>query len=281
MLPFMVVGTSSNSAGHEKQIRCVLCRRRRPEVGHSCRPCRDRLDDVIADIPRKYDPLAGMLVPSSGEKSEGKRGKRDAAPLPLRVDVLNVIGPSNPSLNAAAYGEGALPTLEVLAILEHRVRRERQLPEPDLLQLYGPWLAAQLDWARAQVAAGAPFVALFLRWLIAAVFSVPELKWRTVRSSAVFLRKHVDWVCGQDWLETFAGDVKDAYNVLRDLHGEHRPKPIGLCPALVDRSGVSVPCGETLWAGTYSDTVRCRSCGETWDRDRWQWLGMTMGVLAS
>jgi hypothetical protein len=104
---------------------------------------------------------------------------------------------------------------------------------------------------------------------------------QTMPSVVEHLQRNLDWICGQVWLDEFADDVRRAHRTLQDVCGEHRPRQIGTCPALVDRDGKHEPCGASLYASTYSDRVRCGSCGETWDRDRWRWLGQTMGVIAS
>ena len=276
---------------HSTDLLCVLCCRRRPEIGQACSICRDKLDEHLADIPRRHAQLPDMLMPTVGgiDGEGGSRGKRAAPPAPLRIDVLNLLGPSNPSLNASsAVREGALPTLEVLAIKEHEIRRARELAPPDPLATYAPWFGRQLAWVRSN-AVTRPLAAAYLRWLIAALFRVPELRGQTVRECVAFLRLQLDWVCAQDMVEGFALEVRDAHNRLKDVFGEHRPKPIGTCPTGVTVDGrqpedgeeaVRV-CGTKLWASTNHNRVRCDGCGRKWEREDWDWMLQTLGSVAS
>jgi hypothetical protein len=218
---------------------CVIDGRRRRHAGLTCRPCRDSLDDRLADIPRKYGPLSRieMQMPVVGPKDGGKRGKGSAAPIPIRLDVLNLTGPASPHDETTEPLIGSLPTLTVLESWERVVR----------------------DCFGYSAGDGAA----------------------TVETCAAFLRAQLDRICTEDWVAQFAASIIRAHNDLKDVWGEHRPQPIGICSVLVERGGDQVECGARLFASAYTDVVRCDSCGETWDRDRWRLLGQSMGVIAS
>lgn len=157
-----------------------------------CGRCRDSLDDALADIGRLYATLPGLLPPSQGSQDGGggKRTKVDAAPLPLRGDVLNLLGPAA-EVHTADAGDmacqgGPLPTLVVLESWVRLVSEERSF-------------ASRTDAA-------------------------------TVPNCVAFLRRNLDWVCHQGWVPDFAGEIRDAHAVLKTVCGEHRPHPIGACP---------------------------------------------------
>lgn len=225
-----------------ERIGCTLCTGKQPRratVGLVCGVCRDRLDDRLADIPRKYGPLSQIewLLPVVGERAEGKRGKADAAPIPIRLDVLNLTGPTNPAESSTEPRIGSLPTLAVVESWERLTREDLGFP------------------------AGT--------------------RSATVDGCVAFLRAQLDRICGQGWVDEFAYAIRHAHDMLRDVWGEHRPQPVGTCPVPVERDGGTVDCGATLWVATYMNSLRCRSCGTVWDYDQWQWLGKTMGVIAS
>lgn len=222
-------------------IACVLCTRRRREIGNCCGVCRDRIDERLADIAVLHKLLPELLIPGAGPQDGGKRGKTAAAPLPCRVDVLNLIGPVNDV--HVRYNLDALG---------------------DLLCQHGPYathavLDALTETAREQLGLEPGPVGQ----------SVPTL--------VKFLRRQLDRICAiYDPLYQFSQEISEAWSILKSVCGERRPSPIGTCPAVVVREGKSVECGAPLYVPLYSDTIQCHQCGEEWPRERWLLLGSAL-----
>jgi hypothetical protein len=232
------------------QIGCVLCpagsEPQEATIGRVCKRCHRRLDERLADISVLYDCLPDLLIPGAGAQDTGRRGKRAAAPLPTRVDVLNLLGPANDvhiPLSLDALGDlecqqDGTPTRVALDDLVETVREQLGLP---------PGGVGQSVWVLTQ-----------------------------------FLRRQLDRICAvYEPLDDFVAIVGDTHNALRTVCGEHRPKPIGTCPEEVERDGEKVECGTPLFASTYSDTIRCRGCDRKWERSEWRWMGRRVGILAS
>lgn len=243
VLPHDVPGCDG-TCGASDALLCLLCGKRRHQIGVCCTKCRDNLEWRLNDIQELYALLPDLIQPGSGNVGGGKHQKRDAGPLPGVEAVMNLLGRSNPddAVHMAPGDDarhdqgGPLPTLAVLGSWVRLVCEERQFAGRDT--------------------------------------------YASVTSEASFLRRHLDWICGQQWVDDFAAEITRAHNTLRDVAGEHRPQKIGTCPAQVGTENEPKVCGAELYVSTYSDTVVCRSCGETWTRDRWRWLGQTMGLIA-
>lgn len=263
------------TCGTVDALLCLLCGKRGHQIGVCCTKCRDNLNDKLHEIPELYGLLGYIVLPGAGadEKSFTKV-KRDAAPLPGRGDVMNLHGPSNPGDGGPDPYEdnhGPLPTLEALHTWERLIREERNLPAPDPLAQLAPWLAKQLEWARAH--RELPLMPQYLGWVLAGLRRLPELRGPSVAGVCKFLRKHLDWACEQQWVDEFKRDVNRIRHALQDVCGEHRPKPIGKCPALVGLDDDQVECGEDLYAPLYSTTIKCDRCHAEWPEERWLLLG--------
>ncbi|MFE2106661.1 hypothetical protein ACFXAF_12450 [Kitasatospora sp. NPDC059463] len=74
-------------------MACQLCTR--PTAGRLCTPCGTRLGRHLADLPPLYAALAAYLRPSAQAADRlGTRPTTPAdAPLPVDLDVLDLIGP--------------------------------------------------------------------------------------------------------------------------------------------------------------------------------------------
>ncbi|WP_159030136.1 hypothetical protein [Kitasatospora albolonga] len=68
---------------------CTHCHAPDPTGSTLCMPCTTRLVGQLQDLPRMYEALAGHLAPGSSS-GQGRAGKGHPAPLPLRVDVLDL-----------------------------------------------------------------------------------------------------------------------------------------------------------------------------------------------
>lgn len=131
---------------------CVVCpvydrKPRLPEHGMVCEPCRKRLAGDLEQIVEEYallDPTPGTVA---GQRVSGTR----EAPLPGRLDVLNLLGPGAPAVHDR-HGDqhGDVPTVLLLDQWVHDWRDTRgqreHLPVPTVVELAG-WLGRRLDWA--------------------------------------------------------------------------------------------------------------------------------------
>lgn len=68
---------------------CTHCETPDPTGSALCIPCTTRLVDRLTALPRLYTELGGHLAPGSSS-GEGRSSKGGPAPLPLRVDILDM-----------------------------------------------------------------------------------------------------------------------------------------------------------------------------------------------
>lgn len=60
---------------------------------YSCQACVYRMRTWLAELPTELDTLTGLLEPAGGRTQGSIHGGRAHSPAPLRLDVLNLIGP--------------------------------------------------------------------------------------------------------------------------------------------------------------------------------------------
>ncbi|MEU0102413.1 hypothetical protein [Streptomyces sp. NPDC006267] len=68
---------------------CTHCHTPDPTGSALCIPCTHRLTDQLTALPRMYEALGVHLAPGSSS-GEGRSSKGGPAPLPLRVDILDL-----------------------------------------------------------------------------------------------------------------------------------------------------------------------------------------------
>ena len=220
---------------------CVICQRRPPEWSLGCTGCKSRMRDQLRELVDEYALLDARPTGGAGERVSGTR----AAPLPVRVDVLNLVGPGSPAVTAEidpATGRpyddqvGELPTLVWLEQWCRDWRDARgqgeQLPEPTITGMTR-WLDRRLDWAADEHPA----------------------------------------------VDEFAAELGKALRLLRGVNrAGDRPESmfIGYCPA----DATDGPCGEPLYANTRYAVIVCR-CGAEWRRDQWKTLAERMNAGTS
>lgn len=126
---------------------CIVCQRRRVQWPQVCEGCRDRMRRDLAALAEEYALLDATPTGGAGEKVSGTRD----APLPLRTDVLNLVGPG--TANARGNYADQVGDLPPLAWLESWVRDWRDvrsqgehLPDATVTALV-EWLDKRLDWA--------------------------------------------------------------------------------------------------------------------------------------
>jgi hypothetical protein len=76
------------------------------------------------------------------------------------------------------------------------------------------------------------------------------------------LRRHVDWIIEQPWLEVAAADIRRIHRSVRAVCGE--------AVSVVARHD---ECGGRIVASTWTDEATCTGCGASWPRNRWRELG--------
>ncbi|MCP3805389.1 hypothetical protein NLX83_39595 [Allokutzneria sp. A3M-2-11 16] len=95
-------------------------------------------------------------------------------------------------------------------------------------------------------------------------------------------RKVWRWVISQPWLDEFGGEVFELREHLAHIvRPRARAVPIGPCPVPSGVPGNTAPCGTALRVRPDAELVRCRTCGTTWPRERWDELGHALGCPRS
>lgn len=134
---------------------CVICQRREWERAMVCEGDRTQLDALLAAVVDLYAQLPDELLPGAGG-GERVAGTREA-PLPLRVDVLDLTLPAHQgSRGPMARGvlgldDDQVGDLSVATELETWARdwaelRGERVPEPYVASMV-TWLRIRLDWA--------------------------------------------------------------------------------------------------------------------------------------
>lgn len=145
--------------------RCVVCQTRdpRPELEPACGPCRSRLTNQLREVPRLCDLLAagpraevardGSLVslaagPVPGLSSSPRVAGSREAPIPIRVDALDLLGPVDERTVHDVYGDqvgytSAATILDSWCRMFAEERRE-STPRPHVTDQC-KWLSDRLD----------------------------------------------------------------------------------------------------------------------------------------
>ena len=126
---------------------------------HACTPCTHRMAGWLTELPNQLVVLRASNTPERGSGPRVSRSR--TAPIPPRLDVLNLLGPSAPAgtVNPDSPPEdqiGDEPLHETLYRWVARVRDARRLTGPTGLvpETLAAWLEPHLDWC-----AGRPWVA--------------------------------------------------------------------------------------------------------------------------
>lgn len=131
---------------------CIVCpvhsrKPRAPQWGQACETCRDTMRSGLLELAEQYTLLDAQPSQSGGPKVSGTR----EAPLPGRLDVLNLVGPGAANVRDR-HGDqhGELPPLVWMQQWARDWRDNGapgdQLPPPALADTE-EWLRHRLDWA--------------------------------------------------------------------------------------------------------------------------------------
>jgi len=226
---------------------CVVDQRRQYERAQVCGGCRLWLDRTLVEIVELYALLPANLLPGQahGQRVSGSR----EAPLPLRVDPLDLMMPARTS----TVHEPPCTCTEFR-------RPECRHGYPHLDQVGSQGVATVLDsWAQdwqTSIRCGdylpAPTVVELSRWL------------RLWLTEACDTHPAVD---------EFAAEMRRLRGGLAAVVGVKSDRVyVGPCPITDDKG----TCGAALTADPYLDIIRCPRCDTMWSRDKWLWLGMTI-----
>lgn len=128
--------------------KCRGCLPAVADAGQLCARDYERLEQMLDEIPRLYAALD--LQPGRGDPAPLGRAEAESRP-PVRVDVLNEIGPGSPHVSDPdRLQEGELPAAVQLDLLVRDwasyTGEDDALPIATVPQL-AVWLSARLGWA--------------------------------------------------------------------------------------------------------------------------------------
>lgn len=133
---------------------CAICRRPDPAGANACPACQGDLHALLAELPHQMVLLRASLHPGAPTHT-GTTGGRATAPLPVRLDVLSLLGPAAAAgtvRGPAADQTGPVPITAVLqdwVSLAATVRGQRPPVRPTA-EACAAYLAARLGWACTQ-----------------------------------------------------------------------------------------------------------------------------------
>lgn len=241
-------------------LTCVLCGQHlRDGEKVTCRRCVTRLARALNDIVTLYALLDDVIEPGSVMTDGNKpKGRRADAPVPVRLDVLALRDPRTTWTGV----NGEIPSvLGVLASWAQVVREDRGLASP----------CRACQHNDHDTPCGA--LAMEGRSVIQCRCNryVPPLA--TVTSETSLLRKHLDWVAQQPWVDEMAGEIHKLHSALRTICGEPKTRKVGTC---VNDDGRG-PCRGPLMPSRFSPAVTCARCGDEWDEADLRRLGLILG----
>lgn len=130
-------------------MKCVIDGETDIETGQVCRRCErieaQRLDDIVAMHARLGDHLEPGS--STGQRVSGSR----EAPLPLRVDVLDLTLPARVT-HIRGYFDDQMGVISVASVLDFWVRDWISYPQCPGDHLPVPVVATLADWLRKRLA---------------------------------------------------------------------------------------------------------------------------------
>ncbi|WP_381797265.1 hypothetical protein [Streptomyces niveus] len=133
---------------------CAICRRAHRDQGDAhrtaCDRCEHRIRGWLREIPRQLPLLEASLVLDGGP-AQGRSAGRAHAPLPVRADVLNMLGPAAPGPVRDHRGDqsGTLPILALVYAWAEQIAAERARDIPPFRPRadYTRYIAAHLPYA--------------------------------------------------------------------------------------------------------------------------------------
>lgn len=156
---------------------CALCRRPDPSGAHACAACQADLHTALTELRHQLPLLRATLAPGASPRAGTSAGGRATAPLPVRLDVLSLLGPAAPGV---VRGQPA----------------DQHGPAP-LVGVLRDWAYAVADEQHKRRPAAVPATA--------------------AETYTDYLRDHLPWICHRDWVHEFAGEVRELLGVVRGI----------------------------------------------------------------
>ncbi|MEU6651299.1 hypothetical protein ABZ904_18100 [Streptomyces sp. NPDC046900] len=132
------------------QVPCTVCGKA-ADLPRTCRPCRNRIRGAIMSLPETVALcwMARHRVQRGGESERVATSK--TAPLPLRMDVLNLLGPSADAVLSGEDQIGEVPVVGVLSAWVDLVAEQtRQRPSSRTVSGLTQFLLDRHEWSCRQ-----------------------------------------------------------------------------------------------------------------------------------
>ncbi|MFE5159660.1 hypothetical protein ACFRNT_14290 [Streptomyces sp. NPDC056697] len=144
---------------HHAPAHCAISRCGRPlreEESHraACSLCEHRIRGWLTELPHQMPLLAASLERDGGGPAIGGTSGRAVAPVPLRLDVLNLLGPAASSTVHDPHADqtGPVPILAILGDWADHLATDRGQAPPAhrTVESCTGYLAAHLPYALAR-----------------------------------------------------------------------------------------------------------------------------------
>lgn len=216
---------------------CVVCTKRPPEWGLVCAPCTSRMRDQLRDLVEEYALLDATPGSSTGQRVSGTR----TAPLPVRLDVLSLVGPGSANVH-----------------VDRRDEHDDQIGELPTATWLLQWV---IDWRdyRGQT---------------------EELPGLSITAMTRWLEHRLDWAADEHpAVDDFASELAAQVRALRGVNRAGEPSDrskVGPCPQQLADGDT---CRTTLYMHDRIDFITCGGCGAEWQRRNWPWLFRTVAAV--
>jgi hypothetical protein len=217
--------------------------------GHHYRLLQDQLREVV----EMWALLPLYLLPGSAEESEHKHTKNPYPPAPMRLEITALndarSDPEEQRVSLETHGHryesnGAegLPAIQAqLFGWAEYVRAERgMVRRGDILE--GPIHPGTCGHRSCR--------------------RIRDKGKTTIMESVGTIGSHLEWLAGDDLVETFTAELKAIYSTLRSMTGDPLPKPLGKCYVDINQDGKE--CRGPIWESSDGAGARCGDCGTTW-----------------
>ncbi|MFF9146341.1 hypothetical protein ACF1BN_15920 [Streptomyces sp. NPDC014861] len=221
--------------------RCAACHIPLPAGTdlHACAPCLDRLRGMLAEIPQHLPLLALLLAPTAAQRTPGASAPtgRAHSPLPLRLDVVNLLGPGHAVQLPDPHGD-----------------QDTTVPIRSLLHGWAAYVASQYPTIHYD-AHGT--VHITLGTTARSRFGTGPAAW------CHWLTAYLPFAAGHDWIGDLYQQIDHAVRLLRSKT-DRQPRRVprsAPCPAC-DVFGLVSTEGEQL--------IACEACGHRLTADQYR-----------
>jgi hypothetical protein len=211
-----------------------------------CSKCLDRLDTTLRQIPDTYALLPDVTAHGTVSAAPGKRTKRADPPAPYRLIVRDLLDTTRITQNLNdPHGKAPI-------ISDNR---------RGAFGIVHGWAQAVRDE----------------RHLVAR-----PVQRMTVASECALIGSHLAWCSEQHWASDLYDELRTLARHLADAVGDYRPRPVGMCMAMVLRPPIQVRqfCGGALYQDRTGHGVHCSACGDRKDPARLFEIGRSVGMFS-